>query len=148
MGRVSGLSRNWAVRSLLLNGGGNLLDWLTLLTAVKLLRAPTTAGTLAGLIVGCTFSFLMNRRYAFRSQAAAGPQLLRFVLGMGALMGLHAFAVGTLVDTLGVPLVFAKLGADLCIMATGQLLVLRLFVFPAPRVDPTAPVVEVVRAPA
>jgi putative flippase GtrA len=123
----------WVARSLLANGGGSLLDWLTVLTLVKVLHAPAALGTFCGLAIGCVASFLLNRRFAFRSDAPAGPQVLRYALGMGTLMALHAFTVAMLVDHLGVSLVLVKLGADLGIMATGQLLVLRLFVFPTAR---------------
>ncbi len=136
--RAPAWTKHWAARSLLFNGAGSLLDWVTLFLLVKVLGAPTVVGTLAGLTLGCSLSFLLNRRYAFRSNAPATGQLVRFVVGMGALMALHALCVSALVDHLGVALAIAKVSADVCIMATGQLLVLRHFVFAAPKPLPGA----------
>ncbi len=137
------IKNSWIGRSLLVNSGASLVDWLTVLTVLRLFHAPTPVGTVCGLIVGSTFSFLANRRFAFHSHSAAGPQLVRFALGMAALMALHAAVVGTLVDRMHVPLLYAKMGADLCIMATGQLLMFRLFVFAPPRAPAVLPAVAV-----
>ncbi|MGQ0507111.1 MAG: GtrA family protein [Myxococcaceae bacterium] len=129
MASVRVLGSSWIVRSLSVNAGGSLLDWLTVWALVQGLEASTSSSTLAGLLMGCTFSFILNKRFAFKAQGPAGPQVLKYAMGMAVLMALHSSLVGLLVDRFGIPLIAAKLCADSGIMATGQLVLLRQVVF-------------------
>ncbi|HZH15424.1 MAG TPA: GtrA family protein [Archangium sp.] len=134
--------RSWATRSLAVGGVATALDILTLLACVKLARLPTPVGAGLGVMVGAVWAFWANRRFAFKdSQGALGPQVLRYGLATGGAMLVHAALVGWLADRVGVPVVLAKLAADVAIFTVGQLLLLRYVVFPrsAPPAPPAAP---------
>ncbi len=120
----------WVFKSLLINGFGSALDYALVYLLIAVLALPTPVGICAGLLVGATFNFLMNRRFAFaESQGPIGPQAARYALGTGLLMLLHASAVTALRDGLGVPLFYAKPVCDLAILAGGSILVMRYLVF-------------------
>jgi putative flippase GtrA len=119
----------WMVKSLSLNACGSAIDYALLLVAAKVLLLPTPAATMIGIAVGATFNFLMNRRFAFRSTGAIGPQALRYAAAIGALMVVHAAVAWLLRDVAHVPLLFAKILADLGVLAFSQPFVLRKFVF-------------------
>jgi len=126
--------RSWVVPSLLVGAVATLLDIGVLLAALRWLHASSAGGAMLGVAVGSTVAFLGNRRFAFRSSArAALPEALRFLAGTLAGMVVHGALVRTLADGAGVPVVLAKLVADLCVFTFGQLLLLRFFVFPVRR---------------
>lgn len=132
---------SWATRSLAVGGVATVLDILTLLACVKLARLPTPVGAGLGVMVGAVWAFWANRRFAFKdSQGPLGPQVLRYGVTTGGAMLVHAALVGWLADRVGVPVVLAKLAADVAIFTVGQLLLLRYVVFPrsAPPVPPAA----------
>ena len=132
--RVGGSLRSWAVPSLMVGAVATLVDVGVLLAAMRWLRASSAQGAMLGVAVGSTVAFLGNRRFAFRSAASAWlPEALRFIAGTTAGMLVHAALVRTLADGMGVPVVLAKLMADVCVFTFGQLLLLRFFVFPARR---------------
>ena len=129
-----GSLRSWAVPSLVVGAVATLVDVGVLLVAMRWLGASSAVGAMLGVAVGSTVAFLGNRRFAFRSSAAAWmPEALRFVAGTFAGMLVHAMLVRTLADRAGVPVVLAKLVSDVCVFTFGQLLLLRFFVFPARR---------------
>lgn len=136
------LWRSWATRSLAVGGVATVLDILTLLACVKLARLPTPVGAGLGVMVGAVWAFWANRHFAFKdSRGALGPQALRYAGATGGAMLVHAALVGWLADRVGVPVVLAKLMADVAIFTVGQLLLLRYVVFPrsAPPAPPAAP---------
>ena len=58
------------------------------------------------------------------------PQLLRFAATVSVGIALHASLVHVLADLFFVPVVLAKLVADLAVFGLGQLFLLRYVVFP------------------
>jgi putative flippase GtrA len=91
-----------------------------------------------GVVVGGTFAFFANRYFAFRDrQPGLAKPAVRFVLATLVAIAVHAWMVGLLADRMGVPVVLAKLAADVAVFSVGQLLVLRYIVFP--RAEPPAP---------
>ncbi len=132
--RGRGSLRSWAVPSLMVGAVATLVDIGVLLAAMRWIHASSAEGAMLGVAVGSTVAFLGNRRFAFRSEATAWlPEALRFLAGTAAGMLVHAALVRTLADGMGVPVVLAKLVADVCVFTFGQLLLLRFFVFPARR---------------
>jgi len=122
---------SWATRSLAMGAIATALDVLALLLAVKLLRWPNPVGAMAGVVVGGTFAFVANRTVAFTdARGTLREQLARFVLSTGAAMAVHAALVHALADRLGLPVIAAKLVADVAVFSVGQMLVLRYVVFP------------------
>lgn len=141
------LWRSWATRSLAVGGVATALDVLTLLACVKLARLPTPLAAMCGVVVGAVWAFFANRRFAFQDSAGRlGPQALRYGVATGVAMLVHAALVGWLADRVGVPVVLAKLGADVAVFTVGQLLLLRYVVFPkgapAAAATPEAPPVD------
>jgi len=131
---VSAGVRSWAVPSLMVGAVATAIDVGVLLAAMRWLRASSAEGAMLGVAVGSTVAFLGNRRFAFRASATAWlPEAMRFLAGTTAGMLVHAALVRTLADRAGVPVVLAKLLADVCVFTFGQLLLLRFFVFPARR---------------
>lgn len=127
------LRDGWAVRCLAVNATGSLLDYALALLLVTRLEVMTPVGTAAGVLLGATFNFVANRRFAFRD--ADGPwqrQATRFAFAIGGLMLIHASAVWVLRDHLGVDFIPAKMMADVVILGASQPFVLRHLVF-APR---------------
>jgi putative flippase GtrA len=101
---------------------------------VKLLGLLTWGAAMVGVFFGSTFTFFLNRHFAFRDHnPKLAPQALKFVVATGICMVIHGGFVSFLRDRHGVPVVFAKLIADVCVFSVGQLLVLRYLVFPKAR---------------
>lgn len=133
------LWRSWVTRSLAVGGVATVLDILTLLACVELARLSTPVGAGLGVMVGAAWAFWANRRFAFTdSQGALGPQALRYGAATGGAMLVHAALVGWLADHGGVPVVPAKLAADVAVFTVGQPLLLRYLVFPR-SAPPAAP---------
>lgn len=121
---------SWISRSLLVGAGATAIDVAVLLLMVRLLRATTPVAAMTGVLVGGTFAFLANRRFAFRAtELPLLPQAIRYAVATGAAMLVHAALVTFLADRVGISVVLAKLAADLLVFSVGQLLVLRFFVF-------------------
>jgi putative flippase GtrA len=121
----------WASRSLAVGAVATFVDVCVLLVCVRLLGFPNPLGAAVGVAVGSTVAFLGNRTFAFRDrEPELGPQLLRFVATVSVGMALHASLVHVLADLFSVPVVLAKLVADLAVFGVGQLFLLRYVVFP------------------
>lgn len=65
-------------RSALTSAGATLSDFLTAALLVAASVAPGRA-TFIGCVVGGVVAFVASRRFAFRSSAAATPEVLRFL---------------------------------------------------------------------
>ena len=93
--------------------------------------AATTSSMLRTVIVKQTrFSARLNRSFAFRAKGTpVAGQAVKFIISTLIAMSIHAPLVGILADWLDVPVVVAKLIADVLVFSIGQLLVLRFLVF-------------------
>jgi len=126
--------RAWAVRCLAINAGGSAIDYALLLSLALWLNAPTPVAGLVGLAAGGAFSFTLNRKYTFRGcSLSLASQALRYVAVMGVLMAIHAVVLSFLRDRAGVPLMFAKLMADMGVMGVSAPFALKRWVFPVDR---------------
>ena len=122
---------SWATRSLAVGGLATVVDICVLLTAVKVFRLATPFAAMCGVVVGSVLTFFLNRHFAFRDHhPQLAPQALKFAGSTAFAMLVHAALVGLLADRLGVPVVLAKLVADLLVFSVGQLLLFRYVVFP------------------
>jgi len=122
--------QSWAARSLQVGALCTLVDVTVMVLLVRGLKIPTPLGSAAGVTVGSTLAFILNRHFAFRDKSSpVGPQALRFALTTLGAIAVHAPLVGILVDRLDVDLVVAKLMADVLVFSVGQLLLLRFLVF-------------------
>lgn len=131
---------SWATRSLAVGAAATGLDICILLVCVKLLGLMTPVAAMVGVLFGSTFTFFMNRHFAFRDHTPKlAPQAVKFAIATGICMVIHGSLVGVLADRFQVPVVIAKLVADVCVFSVGQLLVLRYLVFPkaAPAESPS-----------
>jgi putative flippase GtrA len=128
---VARLSRGWATRSLAVGAVATLVDVCVLLVCVRIFRFPNPLGAAVGVTVGSTVAFFGNRIFAFSdSEPEMGPQLVRFAATISVGIVLHASLVHVLADLFAVPVVLAKLIADLAVFGLGQLFLLRYVVFP------------------
>jgi putative flippase GtrA len=127
---VQRVMRSWAARSLQVGALATVVDVCVLLVCKKVLKLPTPVGAAAGVAIGSTLAFFLNRTFAFRAQGTpVAGQAVRFVISTLIAMAIHASLVGILVDRLDVDVVVAKLMADVLVFSIGQLLVLRFLVF-------------------
>jgi putative flippase GtrA len=125
------LARGWASRSLAVGAVATLIDVGVLLVCVRLLGFPNPLGAAVGVTVGSTVAFFGNRSFAFQdAEPEMAPQLLRFVATVSVGIVVHASLVHVLADMFLVPVVLAKLIADLAVFGVGQLFLLRYVVFP------------------
>ncbi|MGA9519991.1 MAG: GtrA family protein [Myxococcaceae bacterium] len=123
--------QSWATRSLAVGAVATGIDILVLLACVDIFGLPNPLGAMVGVLVGSTFTFFANRHFAFRDHnPRLAPQAARFAVFTGLGMLAHAWVVYVFANRMGVPLVLAKLGADVIVFTVGQMLVLRYFVFP------------------
>jgi putative flippase GtrA len=123
---------SWATRSLAVGAIATALDVCVLLVCVRLLHLSNPEGAMCGVAVGGTFAFFANRHFAFRDHTPElAPQAAKFIAATGGAMLIHAVVVWFLADRLGIPVVIAKLLADVAVFSVGQLLVLRYVVFPS-----------------
>lgn len=128
------LVRTWVVRSLSVGLVATTADYTLVTVTTRFLAFPAPLATALGLSLGATIAFFGNRRFAFEATGEPLlPQALRFVLGMGSIIAVHAAAVWALTGPGRLHVLLAKLICDLTILAAGQLFVLRRFVFPPPR---------------
>lgn len=58
--------------------------------------------TLAGYAVGITVSFILNRKFTFKSTEKTGQQALKFLLVTGSLLGLTQLLQYLLIDVAGI----------------------------------------------
>jgi putative flippase GtrA len=126
-----GLLRGWASRSLAVGAVATLVDVGVLLLCVRWLGFPNPLGAAVGVAVGSTVAFFGNRQFAFPDcEPEMAPQLVRFIATVSIGIALHASLVHVLADLFPVPVVLAKLIADLAVFGLGQLFLLRYLVFP------------------
>jgi len=129
-GVLRAIWESWATRSLAIGGVATVLDILTLLLCVHL-GASNPVAAMIGVSVGATFTFFANRHFAFRDHhPEVAPQVLKFVGATAGAMMIHAALVHLLADRWHVPVVLAKVLADIAVFSVGQLLLLRYLVFP------------------
>ena len=127
---VQRVLQSWAARSLQVGALATLLDICVLLVCVRVLHLPTPVGAAIGVAIGSTLAFFLNRSFAFRAQGTpVTGQAVRFIISTLIAMSIHAPLVGILADWLDVPVVVAKLIADVLVFSIGQLLALRFLVF-------------------
>ena len=123
---------SWATRSLAVGAVATGVDILVLLLCVKALGLPPTYGAMVGTTVGSTLTFFANRRFAFRDHENALPsQAFKFLLTTSVGILAHGACVWIFTGRLHIPLVVAKVMADLCVFSVAQLFLLRYVVFPA-----------------
>jgi putative flippase GtrA len=128
---VARLARGWATRSLAVGAVATLVDVCVLLVCVRWLGFPNPLGAAVGVSVGSTVAFFGNRWFAFTdSDKEMAPQVLRFVATISVGIAIHASLVHVMADMFAVPVVLAKLIADLAVFGLGQLFLLRYVVFP------------------
>lgn len=128
---------SWATRSLAIGSVATVIDVAVLVFCVELLHAPNPIAAMVGVTFGATFTFFANRHFAFRDHTPdVAPQAMRFVVTTATAMVIHASLVYVFANKLGVPVVIAKIMADILVFSVGQLLVLRYFVFPEKRASP------------
>jgi putative flippase GtrA len=134
---VARLARGWATRSLAVGAVATLVDVCVLLVCVRWLGFPNPLGAAVGVSVGSTVAFFGNRWFAFTdADKEMAPQVLRFVATISVGIAIHASLVHVMADMFAVPVVLAKLIADLAVFGLGQLFLLRYVVFPLAK-EPT-----------
>lgn len=131
--------QSWATRSLAIGAVATLVDLGVLLLCVRILHFRNPVAAMCGVVTGAVLTFIANRHFAFRDNTPdIAPQALKFVLATGVAMLVHASFVWFFADHLHVPVVVAKLLADIIVFSVGQLLVLRYLVFPQKKAKPEA----------
>src|SRR5262249_32453232 len=121
---------SWAARSLQVGALATLVDVCVLLVCKKALKLPTPVAAAIGVAIGSTIAFFLNRAWAFRAQGTpVTGQAVKFIISTLIAMSIHAPLVGILADWLDVPVVVAKLAADVLVFSVGQLLAMRFLIF-------------------
>lgn len=127
---VERVLKSWAARSLQVGALATLVDVCVLLVCKKVLKLPTPVGAAIGVAVGSTLAFFLNRAWAFRARGTpVTGQAVKFIISTLIAMSIHAPLVGILADWLDVPVVVAKLAADVLVFSVGQLLAMRFLIF-------------------
>jgi len=121
---------SWAIRSLAAGGVATFLDIAVLLFCVKLLHFPNPLGAALGVLVGSIFTFFANKHFAFKDRHPERGQALRYAATTAVAMGVHALLIYVMANLWNIPVVVAKMAADLLVFSVGQLLLLRYVVFP------------------
>jgi putative flippase GtrA len=125
---------SWATRSLAMSSAATVVDISVLVFCVELLGLPNPVAAMVGVTFGSAFTFFANRHFAFRDHHPdLAPQVMKFVLTTAVAMVIHASLVYIFADRLRIPVVFAKIIADIIVFSVGQLLVMRYFIFPKKR---------------
>lgn len=127
---VQRVMASWAARSLQVGALATIVDVCVLLVCKKVLNLPTPVGAAIGVAVGSTLAFFLNRAWAFRARGTpVAGQAVKYVISTLIAMSIHAPLVGILADWLDVPVVVAKLAADVLVFSVGQLLAMRFLIF-------------------
>jgi putative flippase GtrA len=84
--------------------------------------------TLAGYAVGITVSFILNRKFTFKSTEKTGQQALKFLLVTGSLLGFTQLLQYLLIDVAGINETIGVILGMIFYTGTGYILN-RLFVF-------------------
>lgn len=121
---------SWAARSLQVGALATVVDVCVLLVCKKVLKLPTPVGAAIGVAIGSTLAFFLNRAWAFRARGTpVAGQAVKYIISTLIAMSIHAPMVGILADWLDVPVVVAKLAADVLVFSVGQLLAMRFLIF-------------------
>ena len=121
----------WVAKSLLIGALGSILDYSVVGLGVTVLALQPSRATALGLGCGMVLNFLLNRRFTFNAgKEPVLAQALRYALAMGALLVVHSCVVAILCGQFKVPVLLAKLAADLGVLSFSQPFALRRFVFP------------------
>ena len=127
---VQKVMASWAARSLQVGALATVLDVCVLLVCKKVLNLPTPVGAAIGVAIGSTLAFFLNRAWAFRARGTpVTGQAVKYIISTLIAMSIHAPLVGILADWLDVPVVVAKLAADVLVFSIGQLLAMRFLIF-------------------
>ena len=127
---VERVLKSWAARSLQVGALATLVDVCVLLVCKKALKLPTPVAAAAGVTIGSTIAFFLNRSFAFRAQGTpVTGQAVKFIISTSIAISIHVPLVSILIDWFGVPVVVAKFIADILVFSVGQLLLLRFLVF-------------------
>lgn len=127
---VQRVMRSWAARSLQVGALATVLDICVLVVCKKVLKLPTPVSAAIGVAIGSTLAFFLNRSFAFRAQGTpVAGQAVKFLISTLIAMSIHAPLVGILADWLDIPVVLAKLMADVLVFSIGQLLAMRFLIF-------------------
>jgi putative flippase GtrA len=121
----------WVTRSMAISSAATVVDVTVLVICVEVFRLPNPVAAMVGVSCGSLVTFFANRHFAFRDHnPELVPDVLKFVLTTLVAMVIHALIVYALANRLRVPVVIAKLCADILVFSVGQLLALRYIVFP------------------
>ena len=127
---VQRVMASWAARSLQVGALATVVDVCVLLVCKKVLKLPTPVGAAIGVAFGSTLAFFLNRAWAFRARGTpVAGQAVKYIISTLIAMSIHAPLVGILADWLDVPVVVAKLAADVLVFSVGQLLAMRFLIF-------------------
>jgi putative flippase GtrA len=127
---VQRVMASWAARSLQVGALATVVDVCVLLVCKKVLKLPTPVGAAIGVAFGSTLAFFLNRAWAFRARGTpVTGQAVKYIISTLIAMSIHAPLVGILADWLDVPVVVAKLAADVVVFSIGQLLAMRFLIF-------------------
>src|SRR5262245_51008663 len=95
-GLLTRLTRFWAVRSLAVGGVATVLDLAIVVSGVELLALPRVPCVVAGVAVGGSVSFLLNKYFAFNDRGRpVGFQAFKYAALMVAEIGIHTVLVAT-----------------------------------------------------
>jgi putative flippase GtrA len=134
------LTRFWAVKSFLFGGVSTLIDLSVVLLGVEVFGLPRVPCITAGVIVGGSVGFLLNKYFAFKDQRRVGGRALKYALVLGGEMVLHNRSVTLLVEHFQLHYLLSKFGSDFLIFTCLHLLMLRYVVFGTP--NKAAPAAE------
>jgi putative flippase GtrA len=117
----------------LISSAATVVDVSVLLLCIRFGHLPNPMAAMAGVTVGSAVTFFANKYVAFRNHSPeVAPQALRFALTTLVAMWIHAGLVYVLADRAHVPVVIAKVIADVGVFSVGQLLVMRYLIFGKP----------------
>ena len=85
------------------------VHYVVLIAAVELLHWGAVPGSGVGFCVGAVVSYLMNRRYTFRSEAPHATAVIRFVLVLAVGLGLNMLLMKLFTGQLGWPYLLAQM---------------------------------------
>ena len=123
------VTRSWATRSLVIGAVATAIDLALGSTLIVLFPTQSRLAAMVGTLVGSTFTFFANRRFAFKDEQSVSSSAWKFVVTTVVLSLLHGQAMVWLRDGAGVPYVPAKVLSDLVVFTFTQLVLFRFFVF-------------------
>ncbi len=139
-GTIQAFLRSWVSISLAASFIATFFDLAVVIALVQLRHFNAAAAAPLGVVVGATVNFAINKIWSFKdSIGRLHHQYLRFLGGTAIAAAAHAAFVHVFTNLLGVNYVISKIIADLLVFTVGNLVILRLVVFPknVPAVPPT-----------